>query len=126
MEKIIKDSKEFGLNCQTVFIGGEGYIINNPSAKAVGEACRCVSQMSSENDSNVVQMMSSAVLLAEGLSWLIAGDSSLKDKLSECPLQDLVIAWAEAVGVVLPILSVSFVGELVKFSQSVTNREKTE
>lgn len=123
MEEIIKDSKEFGLNCQTVFIGGKGYIINNPSAKAVGEACRCVSQMGGSEDSNAMQMMSGATLLAEGLSWLIVGDSSLKTKFEECPLEDIVIAWAEAISVVLPKLNVSFVGELVKFSKSVTSKE---
>lgn len=124
MEEIIKSSSEFGLNCQTVFIGGEGYVINNPSAKAVEEACRCVSQMKEGADPNAVQMMSGATLLAEGLSWLITGDSTLKEKLSECPLQDLVVAWAEAINVILPSLSMSFVGELVKFSQFVTNKGK--
>lgn len=124
MEEIIKNSSEFGLNCQTVFIGGEGYVINNPSAKAVEEACRCVSQMKEGDDPNAVQMMSGATLLAEGLSWLIAGDNALKEKLSECPLQDLVVAWAEAINIILPRLSVSFVGELVKFSQFVITKGK--
>ena len=124
MEKIIKSSSEFGLNCQTVFIGGEGYVINNPSAKAVEEACRCVSQMKEGDDSNAVQMMRGATLLAEGLSWLIAGDNALKEKLSECPLQDLVVAWAVVINLILPRLSMSFVGELVKFSQFVTTKGK--
>ena len=69
-------------------------------------------------------MMSGTTLLAEGLSWLIAGDNALKEKLSECPLQDLVVAWAEAINIILPRLSVSFVGELVKFSQFVTTKGK--
>ncbi len=126
MDEIIKNSSELGLNCQTVFIGGEGYVINNPSAITVSEACKCVAQMSSIDDQNAMQMMSGSVLLAEGLSWLIAGDGSMKEKLSECPLQDLVVACAEAFRVILPKLNLAFVGELVKFSKTVTELNKSE
>ena len=78
MEEVLKNSSEIeGLNCQTVFIGGEGYIIENPTAKNVQEACRCVSQMHYEGETTgIVQMMGDATLLAEGLSWLIKGDAS--------------------------------------------------
>ncbi len=126
MEEIIKSSSELGLNCQTVFIGGEGYVINNPSVKAVEEACRCVSQMSNGDDPNAVQLMSCATLLAEGLSWLIAGNDSLKDKLSECPMKDIVVAWAESINVILSASSLPFIQELVKYSRSFTNQNKTE
>lgn len=127
MEEIIKNSSEFGLNCQTVFIGGEAFIINNPSVKAVSEACKCVSLMcKDEGTTSAVQIMSNASLLAEGMSWLIEGDGSLKDKLAECPLLDIVTAWAEAISIVLPNSGLPFVRELVKFSKSVTNQNKSE
>lgn len=126
MEEVLKNSSDIeGLNCQTVFIGGEGYIIENPTAKNVQEACRCVSQMHYEGETTgVVQMMGDATLLAEGLSWLIKGDASLKETLSDSPLQELIEAWAIATKLMLQPNGILFTGELVRFAKSIIQKSQ--
>lgn len=129
MEEIIKNSSEFDedLNVQAVFIGGEGYIIKNPSVKLVEKACKCVAKMEyNGNETSAVQMMGCASLLAEGLSWLIAGDTSLTDKLSECPLMEIIEAWAIAVDMMIKPNGVLFTGELIKFAKSISTNDKSE
>ena len=120
----VKNSSEFeGLNCQTVFIGGEGYIISQPSVKVVKEVCMIFAEIPQISKcitiTDIFKIQGQADEFANALSCLIASDTSLKETFLNAPYDDVVEALAVAFDMIVKNPNILLTSEMVKCNYSV-------
>ena len=90
-------SAVLGIDCRTVIIGGQAYVIMPPTiARIAGAAYYLPSVEDCESLADVVTQMKNITDVCKALSWFIKGDESIVDALALGTLEECTIALGEA------------------------------
>lgn len=90
-----------GKDADTVEVGGHTYTIPAPTIKRIAGAGYYLSDFGSEKDvKDIVREFMLFDEWAKALSWFIAGDESLADKLSEGTLEEILNGIDKAVAMI--------------------------
>ena len=90
-----------GIDSETVIVNGRAYVIKPPMIKRIAGAGMCLSHFMDGADSFGTMMKAvSSQAAARALSWMIAGDESLTDELSEGTLDEVTGGLEAAYGLV--------------------------
>lgn len=82
-------SKDF----ETVVVNGKAYVIFPPTIRKIAGASYCLSDIGEAHTlSDIVLAIKDIEVAAKALSWLVKGDESLKDELSDGTLDEVVNA----------------------------------
>ena len=98
MEKVknaarLVSSALLGMDYKTVVVAGKAYVIIPPTIKRIAGASYHLSTIGEGNTvRDVLKSVNSADKLSRALSWLIQGDESLSDSLSEGTLDEVLDA----------------------------------
>lgn len=98
MEKVknaarLVSSALLGMDYKTVVVAGNAYVITPPTIKRIAGAAYHLSEMGEGGTvRDVLKSVNSADKLSRALSWLIQGDESLSDSLSEGTLDEVLDA----------------------------------
>lgn len=88
-----------GLDYETVFIGGKGYIIDPPTIKKIAGASYYLTDLETKGIpslSDLIRTMQDVDKLARAVSWFINGDEDLTDELKGGTLDELIEALTTA------------------------------
>lgn len=89
-EAIIGDFK-------VVIVNGKSYKVNSPTVYRLAGAGKHLSSFGNEQTlSDIFRSIGESERLAKALSWLVSGDESLSDELSQGTFDELVEALGEA------------------------------
>ena len=87
---------------RTVVVGGKPYFIKPPTIRKIAGLGRALSGCDGETMKSIVDCLQNAEKAAEGLSWLLTGDDSMKETFLDAPLGEVVngiAAGLEMVGI---------------------------
>lgn len=87
-----------GYDCETVFVGGKGYIIEPPTIKRLVGASYYLSDLEGNvrTISDLIGKMTELDKACRALSWFINGDESLADELQGGTLTEVTMALTTA------------------------------
>ncbi len=100
--KLISDAI-IGGDYTLVYVNNKAYPIKPPSIKKLAGAISCISGLELSEDSSIKEMFLSAKdckAYTQALSWLVNGDLSLSEELSEGTFEEVVDALSSALDLV--------------------------
>ena len=86
-----------------VYVNNKAYAIQPPTIKRLAGAISCISDINLSEGSSIKEMLLSvkdSEAYAKALSWLMAGDLSLSDELSEGTFDEVVDALSTGIDLV--------------------------
>lgn len=87
---------------RTVVVGGKPYFIKPPTIRKIAGLGRALSGCDGETMKSIVDCLQNSEKAAEGLSWLLKGDDSMKETFLDAPLSEVIdgiAAGLEMVGI---------------------------
>ena len=87
---------------RTVVIGGKPYFIKPPTIRKIAGLGHALSGCDGETMKSIIDCLQNAEKAAEGLSWLIRGDDTMKETFLDAPLSEVIdgiAAGLEMVGI---------------------------
>ena len=87
---------------RTVVVGGKPYFIKPPTIRKIAGLGRVLSGCDGETMKSIVDCLQNSEKAAEGLSWLLKGDDSMKETFLDAPLSEVIdgiAAGLEMVGI---------------------------
>jgi hypothetical protein len=98
--KIISESI-IGMDFRTVIVGGKSYTVYPPTIhKLAGSISHLSNIQDAESLRDVLLSLGDSEAYSKALSWLIAGDESLSDELSQGTLDEVVDALDETLSMI--------------------------
>lgn len=98
--KIISESI-IGMDFRTVIVGGKSYTVYPPTIHKLAGAISHLSNIQdAENLRDVLLSLGDSEAYSKALSWLIAGDESLNEELSQGTLDEVVDALDETLSMI--------------------------
>lgn len=98
--KIISESI-IGMDFRTVIVGGKSYTVYPPTIHKLAGAISYLSKVQeADNLKDVLLSLGESEAYSKALSWLIAGDESLNEELSQGTLDEVVDALDETLSMI--------------------------
>lgn len=98
--KIISESI-IGNDFRTVFVAGKAYTVYPPTIHKLSGAISCLSGVQeADNLKDVLLSLGESEAYSKALSWLITGDESLNEELSQGTLDEVVDALDETLSMI--------------------------
>ena len=98
--KIISESI-IGNDFRTVFVDGKAYTVYPPTIHKLSGAISCLSGVQeADNLKDVLLSLGESEAYSKALSWLITGDESLNEELSQGTLDEVVDALDETLSMI--------------------------
>lgn len=98
--KIISESI-IGMDFRTVIVGGKSYTVYPPTIHKLAGAISYLSDVKeADNLRDVLLSLGESEAYSKALSWLIAGDESLNEELSQGTLDEVVDALDETLSMI--------------------------
>ena len=78
------------IEAKTIVVGGKPYFVKPPTIRKIAGLGRALSDYEGETLKSIIGCLENADKAAEGLSWLLVGNDSLKEEVLDAPLSEVV------------------------------------